>query len=139
MRLTSRSVVEQSLVRLEIVQAHIRAVDAAREYALSVTPSWRGPADTGTLRARLIDLEIDEWRKLCLWGLTLSDEERDRIKAAAYQRFLSPGGSMADWLSPDGAMPGAWLAADEEAFREMARKAFAPAAAAGGEAVSDGE
>ena len=36
------------------------------------------------------------------------------------------GMSVKSWLHPSGISPSSWLASDEEEFREMAKKAFAP-------------
>jgi hypothetical protein len=60
-----------------------------------------------------------------MWGLTLTQEEQDRIKAAAHERFLSKRMSVAHWLN-DGVTPGQWVEADEVEFRKMAAKAFSP-------------
>jgi len=57
--------------------------------------------------------------------LTLDREEQDRIKAAVYDRFLRDGMSVATWMN-NGTSPGSWLSCNEDAFREMAKAAFAP-------------
>jgi hypothetical protein len=60
-----------------------------------------------------------------MFGMTLKDEDRDRIKAAAYERFLSDKMSVKHYL-PGGDSAGHWLVADEEEFRAMVKVAFAP-------------
>lgn len=87
-----------------------------------------GEIDCGNLHRELLDSELHEWRNLFMWALTLGDEARDRIKAAAHERFLRDGMHVAHWLTPEGTTPGKWLSTDEEEFREMARAAFAPKA-----------
>lgn len=62
---------------------------------------------------------------MAMWGLTLDDAERNRIKAAAHHRFLRDGISVGTWLN-DGVEPSKWLTSDAEEFRDMARKAFGP-------------
>ncbi len=73
----------------------------------------------------LMRSELDEWRNLLIWGLTCSHEAIDRIKAAVHERFLADRMHVAHWFQND-EYPSSWLTADEEEFREMAKKAFAP-------------
>ena len=79
----------------------------------------------GKLLSDLMQAELDEWRNLLMWALVADIDTQDRIKAAAHQRFLSERHAVAQWFN-DGAYPSSWLKADENEFREMARKAFAP-------------
>jgi hypothetical protein len=116
--------IEEALVRIEMLQSHISAIEAAAS-CLFKRRHHGFQIEYGNLRTTLFEEELDEWRKLFMWGLTLSDEERDRIKAAAYQRFLSNKTHVAYWIN-DGISPGQWLAADEDEFRAMAKEAFKP-------------
>jgi hypothetical protein len=70
----------------------------------------------------LIEQELELWRNLFMWAMTLPQKEIDRIKAAAYERFLDKF-SVSHWLGD----PTSWSQATEDEFREMARKAFKPA------------
>lgn len=124
MKFTNKQMAESVMERIELTQLHIRAVEDAAHFAAK--GRFGQEADRGPLWELLIRQELDEWRNLFMWSITLDDAERDRIKAAAYDRFLKKGMSVSHWLSDDGRTPGHWLVADEEEFREMARKAFAP-------------
>ncbi|CAK0780609.1 hypothetical protein CCP4SC76_7480003 [Gammaproteobacteria bacterium] len=75
----------------------------------------------GDVRSELVRIELDEYRRLFLWSITLSDDERDRIKALAYERFIKGYD-----VSPYTTNLSKWFVSDEEEFREMARHAFSP-------------
>lgn len=122
MKITNRQLVEQALVRIEQLHEHITAVDSARYIAERHSD---GKALGIDLRHALIERELDEWRNVFLWALTLEPAEQERIKAAAHERFLSDNQSVAHWFN-DGDTPSMWLDADEKQFRAMARKAFGP-------------
>jgi len=121
MKITARTCVEEALVRIEEIQQHIKNVESAHWYLGKRHPDGFGIA-TGKVRSLLIEEELEEWRNVFMWAITLSNEEQERIKAAAYDRFLART-SVAHWLN-NGIMPSSWLASDEEEFREMARKSF---------------
>lgn len=126
MKITNKKLIEECLERIDLLQLHIAAVDSAKTH-LSRLKSWQGfKVDSGNLRSELIDAELDEWRKLFMWCLTIEDDVRDRIKAAAYQRFLDQRNSVSQWLNPDGVVASSYLKADEDEFREMASKVFSP-------------
>lgn len=74
---------------------------------------------------KLYEEEMVEWRKLAMWGLTLDDADRDRIKAAVHQRFLRDGMSVHDWMN-DGVAAATGFLATKAEFRAMAKTAFAP-------------
>lgn len=84
-----------------------------------------GKHNTGNTYELLIEKELDEWRGLMMWGLVVDGAIRDRIKAAAHDRFLSERVSVNKWWN-DGQEASHWYTSTEEEFREMARKAFAP-------------
>ncbi len=126
MRIKNTDMVTRCLQQIERLQEHQKAIHAALNAVRMVRGPGRSDIDAGGLDLELHRLELDEWRKLAMWGLTLDDAERDRIKAAAYDRFLNDGQSACLWLSADGRTPGAWSGADEAEFRDMARAAFAP-------------
>lgn len=120
----SNDIIENVLSRIETLKEHQQAIHSVCVTIRNLKHP-RYEIDTGTLLETLRDLELDEWRNLFMWSLTVDDKTRDRIKAMGHQEFLSAGHSVA-YLFNDGVMPGKWLVADEEEFREMARKAFAP-------------
>ncbi len=126
MKLKNTDMVEQAMTRIELIQQHMQNLDEAARY-VSERKSYadRAREDAGALRDALIRLELHEWRNVAMWGLTLDDAERDRIKAAVHQRFLRDGMSVTHWMN-GGVTPSQWFSADEEEFREMARKAFSP-------------
>lgn len=123
MKLTNKEIVSQCMERVKCWQHHCAAIDAAC-YALN-NDKRHVSVETGNLRDLVIQRELDAWRDLAMWGLTLDKDERDRIKAAVHERFLRDGMNVAKWFS-NGRDPGSWLAADDEEFRAMAREYFAP-------------
>ena len=123
MKLTNKSIAVGCLERIEVLQEHVRRVNDAVHYIRSL--DRRTEIDHGDIINKLYEEEMVEWRKLAMWGLTLDDADRDRIKAAVHHRFLRDGVSVADWIN-GGVTPGWWLKSDEEEFRAMAKKAFSP-------------
>lgn len=123
MKITNKKVIEECMVRIKTAQEHISALEMAGYFIRDVR-RYRN-VEYGNIRDLLIEIELDEWRNLAAWGLTLNDAERDRVKAAVYQRFLRDGMSVGKWLG-NGIEPSQWLVSEEEDFREMARKAFGP-------------
>ena len=123
MKLTNKSIVVGCLERIEVLQEHVRRVSDAVHYIRSL--DRRTEIDHVDIINKLYEEEMIEWRKLAMWGLTLDDADRDRIKAAVHQRFLRDGMAVHDWMS-DGVAAGYWLSSDEEEFRAMAKKAFSP-------------
>lgn len=119
---SNKNLVLELAERIELIQEHIRNVEQAAYFAQRRAFNER--KDLGALRSALIECELDEWRQLFMWGLTLSDDERKRVKAAARDRFLSEKSSVAHWLSTDGVTPGMWLCSDEDEFRELVRRVF---------------
>lgn len=123
MKLTNKNIVIGCLERIDVLQEHARRVNDAMIYIRAIDIGE--DVDVDDIIRKLTALENDEYRKLAMWGLTLDDAERDRIKAAVHHRFLRDGVSVADWIN-GGVTPGWWLKSDEEEFRAMAKKAFAP-------------
>jgi len=71
----------------------------------------------------LMEWELEEWRNLAMWGLTLDEKTQTKIKAAVHDRFLSDKMDVAKWFH-NGESPSSWRVSDEDEFRAMARKAF---------------
>lgn len=123
MKITNKQVVEECMARIEQLQTHIKAIEAA---AWCLRARRRSvDVDYGNIHDLPISEELEEWRNLAMWGLTLDDAERDRVKAAVHHRFLRDGMSVGMWIN-DGVEPSKWLTSDAEEFRDMARKAFGP-------------
>jgi hypothetical protein len=123
MKFTNKRMVEEAMVRIEHLQAHISAIEAA---ARCIHERKRHiQIEYGTLRELLYQEEMSEWRNLFMWAITLDEAERDRVKAAAHHRFLADGMHVAHWIN-NGVSPGSWLSADEDEFRAMAKAAFMP-------------
>lgn len=120
----NKEVVENLLVQVQCIQEHLRNFDSICSFLLN-DGFGHITIDTGDIRSRLCEKELALWQAIGMWGLTLDDKTRDRIKCAVYDRMLK-GKSVCEFLSDDGTPPGRWLASDEKEFREMARKAFAP-------------
>jgi hypothetical protein len=79
----------------------------------------------GKVFADLVQWELDEWSGLLMWGLVADQGTQDRVKAAAHERFLSDKFNVSKWFTGD-ENPAGYLTADDEEFRAMAKKAFAP-------------
>lgn len=125
MKFTPRKIAEEQLVKIEMLQQMIQEFSHMTSFLHNLR-IFEGKVDAGNIHHLLIQRELSEWRNLFMFALTLSDEERDRIKAAAYERFLRDDMNVSSWMSPSGISPSFWLASDEEEFRAMARKAFGP-------------
>ena len=123
MKLTNKDIVIGCMERIDVLQEHVRRVNDAMIYMRML--DRRAVIAADDIIRKLTTLENDEWRKLSMWALTLNGSDQDRIKAAVHQRFLRDGMSVADWIN-GGVTPGWWLKSDEEEFRAMAKKAFAP-------------
>jgi len=124
MRLTNKDIVLKCLGSIKHLQEVIKSLEEAHSMARKIV-GHSGKVDYGDVREIIIRHEVDEWRRLCMFGLTLTPAEQDDIKALAHERFISRG-SVGHWLSPDGIDPGSLLTKSEEEFRAMARAAFAP-------------
>ena len=123
MKLKNTDMVLQSMQRIEALQHAVGMLDQIKR--MIYDESRHKTVDEGNLRQILIDKELAEWRNVAMWGLTLSEAERDRVKAAVHQRFMRDDMHVASWFN-GGALPTSWMQADEEAFREMAKQAFGP-------------
>ena len=117
-----KQIVINGLARVEAIQKMIIQLDDMCSFIGSHT---RKTVDIGDIRSELVRIELDEWRTIAMWGLTLSDEDRDRVKAAMHEEFLGKDRVVSHYLN-NGVSPGMWLSADDEEFREMARDAFRP-------------
>ena len=119
--ITNQNIVEDCLRNIDMLQSHIQHVEAAVYYANQCR--HKHGLDAGTLRQTLIEEELDQWRSLFMWGLTVDEQVRARIRAAAYDRFLSHGKEICQWLNA-GHCPSAYLVADEEEFRKLVDRLF---------------
>lgn len=122
MKLNRTDMIEHISAKIQAIHEHTTAVHAAIRCANP--PPYAQNVGADQLITALYRLELEEWRRLFMWGLTLSVAEQARIKAAAHDRFLSDQRSASEWFAM--CQSGQWLAADEEQFMEMARVAFAP-------------
>ena len=110
------------LEEVEVIRNHYNAVLRAMDYTR--TGVFINKTFNGDLLDALSSMELDIWRRAFMFGLTLKDEDRDRIKAAAYQRFLS--GGLKEYLPGGINSATGWMQADEDEFHEMVRVAFTP-------------
>lgn len=124
MKLKNTDMVMQSMQRIESLQQAVEMLDKINR--MLYEEARHQSIDEGNLRRILIEKELAEWRTVSMWGLTLSDAERDRVKAAVHQRFMRDDMHVASWFN-GGELPTSWLQADEDKFRAMAKKAFGPA------------
>jgi hypothetical protein len=121
---TPGQITAEVAARIVQIKAHIDAVNGAVYFLNQRDRNER--VDTGDLLRKLVERELTEWRNLFMWGGVVSQRERDRINAAGYERFLRDGMSVDHWLTSDRSTPSKWLSTNEQEFREMCRKAFAP-------------
>lgn len=119
----NEKIIAQLLETIELVNQHIQAVMAAK-YCIQ-HHGRRGTQIDENITDELYQMELDAWRSVFMFGLTLPDRERERIKAAAYERFLSDKSSVGFYLN-GGTHASSWSCADEDQFRSMCRELFAP-------------
>jgi hypothetical protein len=120
----TKTIVADIAERIAQIQAHVDSINGVIHF-LGARNHYQ-KIDSGELIPKLIEWEIDEWRNLFMFANIVDQKERDRIKAAGYERFLKDGMTVSHFLTGDGSTPSSWLSADEDKFREMCRKAFAP-------------
>jgi len=113
---------EESLERIMHIREMLESFSAIYSY---LTSRGRDPINAGNMREELYRRELDEWRGLLMWGLVCDDKTRDRLKAAAYERFLSDKMCINKWLF-NGENPSSWLTRDEQEFRDTVKKLFKP-------------
>lgn len=113
---------DETLVRIETIQQHIQAVENAQSIVQGASYG-HAPNYAKDLLDALYKKELDEWRNLFLWAITLPRKRRERIKAMAYERFLSERFSVCHWLN-NGVTPSSWSAMEEEAFRAKVREIY---------------
>jgi len=117
-KLTNKDVVVQCMATIEQCQEHVNALHGAGNFIRAhLSHETHGDSVYHDL---LMRIELEQWRKLFMWALTIDSDTQDRIKAAAHERFLFDRMCVDQYFS-NGRTPSAWLAADEDEFRRMAR------------------
>ena len=104
MELTRQDLVARQLQQVEFWRHHQRNVESA----MCALRRERRGADVGGLVRLLAELykrELDAWRGLCMWGLSLDDKERAEVRAKAFARFLRDDYAVMHYLSDDGSSP----------------------------------
>lgn len=118
-----KEMLEQSLERIMHIREMLEAFGAIRSY---LTNKGRDYAcNFGDVQAELYRRELEEWRGLLMWGLVCDRSTQDRVKAAAYERFLSDKMDVTSWMF-NGENPSSWLTKDEEEFRKSVKELFNP-------------
>lgn len=115
-----KEMLEQSLERISHIREMLESFHAIRSY---LTNDGRVTIDCGVINEELYRRELEEWRGLLMWGLICDENTRDRLKAAAYERFLSDRMDVRKWMF-HGEEPFSWLSKDEEDFRKNVRELF---------------
>ena len=115
---------EEAMIRAETAREHYNAVKAASYYVQNADRVSSTP-DTGEILEKLMQIELDEWRGIFMWGLVADDELRDRVKVAAKDRFLANTMHVANWFN-NGEDVSSYLTADEDEFRKMVDEVFKP-------------
>lgn len=123
MKLSNKKLIADLLIHIEYAQQHIKAVDNACSF-INSRNHGNSVISVGVLRESLIQVELEAWRSIFMWGLTLDGVDRDKIKVMAHERFLNDSTSVGHWLSSDFATPGGWYSKDEDDFRVMAKEYF---------------
>ena len=113
-----KEIIEDCFTNILRYQHHIDSVHAA---TYSVENNLRG-LSTGNLLEHLYAAQNREWRNLFMFGLVSDEATKDRIKAAAYESFLSDRIHVASYFTKSNG----WMSADEEKFRNMCAVLFAP-------------
>lgn len=116
----NKELVLKLMKEIEIVRNHYSAVMRAMGYATDGI--YCNKAFSDDLLNALNHKELELWRKVFMFGLTLPATDQERIKAAAYEEFLAPNRSVREYITSGHQ----WLVSEEEEFREMARKLFMP-------------
>lgn len=122
---TNMDMVRQIWEQIDLLQYHYNAVQSAMFHIQTM----HGPDCQKTFSSDLLDAlnrkELDAWRTLFMFALTLPQKERDRVKAAAYEKFLNKHTSVASYMNNfHGAS--SWACEEEEEFRANVEKLFAP-------------
>lgn len=115
-------VVLSHLANLDRAKAHEANVHAAIQFARDFGHPCN---DAGDVLARLCEVQRNLMSAVMMFSLAITEKERCRIKAMAHASMLSDRHSVAHYME-GGVMPGMWLEADEESFRQMCREAFLP-------------
>ena len=116
----NKDLVLKLMKEIEIARKHYSAVQRAMGYATDGI--YYNTTFSDDLLNALNHRELELWRQVFMFGLTLPAADQERIKAAAYEEFLSPDRSVREYITSGHQ----WLVSEEEEFREMARKLFAP-------------
>lgn len=115
-----KEMLEQALERIMHIREMIESFHAIRSY---LTNRGRDSINCGTIHEELYRRELDEWQGLLMWGLICDNDTRDRLKAAAYDRFLADRMDVRKWMF-GGDEPSSWLVAEEDEFRKNVRELF---------------
>lgn len=113
---------EQILGRIMNIREMIESLSVIRSF---VTNGGKENLNEGNFREELYRRELDEWRGLMMWGLVCDEKDRQRLKAAAYERFIGERMDVRRWIF-DGSEPSSWMVKDEENFRKQAKELFKP-------------
>ena len=123
MKLSNKEIVLQCLERVEILQKfQANFLETCSELQRRDIGS-ANRIERGNILQLLMEEELHEWRNLLTWGITLSSEDLNRLKAAVYNRFLKPGIGVMHWLN-HGILPSKWYTSDEQEFREMIKQLY---------------
>lgn len=116
----NKELVLKLMKEIEITSNHYGAVLKAMDHAR--IGSYRQTTFSDDLLNALRQKELELWRQVFMFGLTLPAADQERIKAAAYEEFLAPDVSVREYITSGHQ----WLVSEDEEFREMARKLFSP-------------
>lgn len=110
--------------QIDETQRHHNAVMAAVSY-LHNSHSYSQKSFSDDIIVALIKKELDLWRQLFMFALTLPGADQERVKAAAYDRFLNEQMSVSSYMN-NCRGGSSWSVAEDEEFREMVRNTFKP-------------
>ena len=118
-----KQMLEESLQRIMYVRNMLESFGNIQSYLTN--RGQNNSCNFGSVREELYRRELDEWRGLFMWGLVCDESTKERIKAAAYERFLSDKMDVSNWMF-NGENPSSWFVKDEEEFRKNVKELFKP-------------
>jgi len=120
--LKNKEIVMNLWGQIDETQRHHNAVMSAIGYLHNSGP-YTQKSFSDDIIVALIQKELDLWRQLFMFALTLPAADQERVKAAAYDRFLHDGMSVSEYMN-NCRGGSSWATAEADEFREMAKKVF---------------
>mgnify|MGYP001559086202 CR=1 FL=1 len=107
---------DASLAEINYWHLRIRALEFAR--GAGDCRRTQDIPKASELRDWLFERELEAYRKLFMWAIMLTDDEKKTARRMACERFLKEDASIMEYLSPVGEHPGSWESNMEDEFRK---------------------